>query len=527
MAWLSEGDNATVRATEQVGAKGNLMSAGPDEPPESSRQFKGEITVASRIIDYLSSGLYKDPAACLKELVNNSYDADATLVRLFVKPDADRIIIEDNGLGITQESFERHFKRISESHKRDEGDVTPSGRPMIGKIGIGFIAANEICEEMEIYSTAQGSQELLHVTIDFARMREDPALRRDEQGNITKADYHGELLEADSNEHYTQVFLKKVRGHAREMMAGLLETAGSENSLYGLKPETVLGRLTKITSWTELDDYSRTMLGVALNVPVRYGRGWISRSYVPKLRPFIDMVRELNFSVQYDGTELVKPIVLTGDSSNSLVKVVEFNGENVAARGWFYGQHGVLRPEDINGVLIRIRNAAVGEYDHAFLGFPHAEGTLFQRWVTAEIYADDRLEDALNIDRRTLREAHPAYVELRQWFHEELSVFLRKVRSELYSSQAQERKRERRDEQKQRIRDVARDVGRNYGDELGKRIEDAWTPPEGQRQPSEANLMRKFTVSELYEIVLEVARDTLPPDNARAFVDELTRRLRG
>ena len=53
--------------------------------------FKGKIRVASGIVNYLSSGLYHSPAACLKELVNNSYDADATEVNVFVKPDANRI----------------------------------------------------------------------------------------------------------------------------------------------------------------------------------------------------------------------------------------------------------------------------------------------------------------------------------------------------------------------------------------------------------------------------------------------------
>ena len=51
--------------------------------PENNN-FEGEIVVASRIVDYLSSGLYHSPAACLKELINNSFDADATEVNIFV-----------------------------------------------------------------------------------------------------------------------------------------------------------------------------------------------------------------------------------------------------------------------------------------------------------------------------------------------------------------------------------------------------------------------------------------------------------
>ena len=64
---------------------------------QSHPGFKGEIKVASRIVDHLSSGIYKSPAACLKELINNAYDADALNVHVSVKPDADRIIVLKEG----------------------------------------------------------------------------------------------------------------------------------------------------------------------------------------------------------------------------------------------------------------------------------------------------------------------------------------------------------------------------------------------------------------------------------------------
>ena len=162
--------------------------------------FSGEIKVASRIVDYLSSGLYNSPAACLKELVNNSYDADASNVDVFVKPDADRIVVSDDGVGLSRAEFERHFKRISESHKRDDDDSTTSGRPKIGKIGIGFIAANELCDVMEIISTKRGSTELLHVEVNFREMRLDPGQRRRPDNEYAKGDYVGRIEDAQAEE---------------------------------------------------------------------------------------------------------------------------------------------------------------------------------------------------------------------------------------------------------------------------------------------------------------------------------------
>lgn len=189
---------------------------------DNDNTFTGEIVVASRIVDYLSSGLYESPAASLKELINNSYDADATSVDVFVKPDADRIIVADDGYGMDKADFERHFERISESFKREHSQVTESGRPKIGKIGIGFIAANELCNIMEIFSTKEGSTELLHVSINFDVMRRDPdARRKGEEGvEFAKADYRGEVLETDAESHFTQIFLNEVRGNSRKILAG-------------------------------------------------------------------------------------------------------------------------------------------------------------------------------------------------------------------------------------------------------------------------------------------------------------------
>jgi hypothetical protein len=225
--------------------------------PEAE-EFEGEIIVASRIVDYLSSGLYKSPAQCLKELINNSFDADATRVDVFIKPDADRIIIEDNGWGMDRADFVKHFSKISESHKRDDSGVTPMGRPKIGKIGIGFIAANEICDVMEIVSTKAGSDELLEVSINFDVMRQDPAGRRREGTDIAKADYKGKVSKTDPDSQFTQVFLKSIRGEARSILAGVRssEFVSGKTSVYGLRPESVRKILQgkDLKTWSEFDD---------------------------------------------------------------------------------------------------------------------------------------------------------------------------------------------------------------------------------------------------------------------------------
>lgn len=495
----------------------------------SDNTFSGQITVSSRIVDYLSSGLYETPAACLKELINNSYDADAKTVNVFVKPDADRIIIEDDGIGMSRNEFEKHFKRISESHKRDETSLTPSGRPKIGKIGIGFIAANEICDVMEIFSTKEGSRELLHVSIDFALMRLDIEQRRQQGGDIAKADFSGEVTETHAASHYTRIFLQNVRGEAREILASARNRNRSHvaKSLYGLSRDSVVNALSSsdLKSWSEFDSYSQNLLRMALNVPVRYHQDWVPVSCKKGVDKFDKTTKKLGFSLFYDGAEIRKPIILrSGSDRRVLMKTFEVQGKSVSASGYFFARHGSLSPQDLNGVLLRIRHAAVGSYDSTFMEFPSNEGTLFQKWISAEIWADDRLEDAMNIDRKTLRIAHPSYVELQRALHEALSNFIKQVRTEIYESSRITHTSKKAQSTVESLGDLASSSVASVSKEAAKEMVASWRHVASDKK-LQKKLVKKYTVADFYRIVLEVAKEILTPSLLVKFVSRLTKRL--
>lgn len=491
-------------------------------------EFDGQIVVASRIVDYLSSGLYQSPAACLKELINNAYDADATRVDVYVKPDADRIIIEDNGSGMDRADFEKNFKRISESHKRDESDFTSSGRPKIGKIGIGFIAANEICDVMEIVSTKAGSDELLEVSINFDLMRQDPNERRRSDTEFAKADYKGYVNKTDKASHFTKIFLKKVRGDARSILsgAGTSAYASGEMSLYGLNAKSIFKKLhsPSLKSWSEFDAYSKNILEVALNVPVPYHENWLPAALRKKVDDVESTTRDLNFSLYFDGSEILKPTVFNPKQKRVLISRFDFEGENVSAKGYFYAQHTRINPQEIQGLLIRIRNSAVGSYDPNFLGYSPTLGPLFQSWISGEIMADDRLEDSMNIDRRTLRIAHPAYVELQQAVHDYLDKLIKRVKSEIYKVGSQERQVVKAEKIKRKILEITSQEIAKFDKAVASEIRKAWnisTDDLGNQK----RFLRKYSVDELYEIVIEIAKEVMTPSQLQRFMKQLTERL--
>ena len=66
------------------------------------------IEVSSRILRHISRGIYRSPAGALKELISNSYDAGAKKVTINSNyPVIDKIIVTDNGCGITKSKFQR------------------------------------------------------------------------------------------------------------------------------------------------------------------------------------------------------------------------------------------------------------------------------------------------------------------------------------------------------------------------------------------------------------------------------------
>ena len=496
---------------------------------DNDNTFFGEIVVASRIVDYLSSGLYDSPAAGLKELINNSYDADATSVDVFIKPDADRIVVADDGHGMNKEDFQRHFERISESFKRESSGFTESGRPKIGKIGIGFIAANEICDVMEIFSTKDGSRELLHVSINFEVMRQEPNARRKGDGvEFAKADYEGEVLETDAESHYTQIFLKEIRGNSRKLLAGAKARGhvAGKRSLYGLSAASIqqLLRDPHLKSWAEFDDYSQTILQVGLNVPVSYYEDWLPPDRINELGDFYEDAESLDFKLCIDGTQIFKPIVFAPEAGNALISRFEFSGEHVVAKGYFYGQNKTIQPEELQGLLIRIRNAAIGGYDHSFLNFSPREGSLIQRWISVEIWASDDLEGAMIINRRELRSDHDAYEELQDAIHEHLSEFIRELRAKLYGAGSKARKQQRAKTIVSSIGQIADEIVAPGAPVAAAEMKRSWTQTT-QEDKGEARILKKFTVAELYRITLEIAEEILTPEQRQEFVRRLTARL--
>lgn len=415
----------------------------------------GNIKVHTQIINDLSSGIYSSPASCIKELINNSYDADAKEVIIRVKPIEDSITIIDDGDGMNAIDFDDNFAWISKSNKRNNRDITKKfKRPLIGKIGIGFIAVNEICDQLEVTSSKFGEAFKFTALISFKEFRE--ADIKVDNGIIKGA---FELINEveKKEEHYTVIRLLGIKPTVKDILddkqfkAEIIRSERKhfdDSSFRSMKDLLFFHNKKGLKSFTEDNEYLQFIIDLSSYIPVEYIEGGPIEDHSNEIiTELIDSHKKLNFKVDLDGIYLKKPIYFPKEE-NVNRKVVSFNeqlsvgNDTLKFKGYFFIRHGLLIPRELNGISIRIRNIPIAEqfgYDPTFMRYPNYMDQLFQNWISGEIYVEKGLEEAMNIDRKSFRVTHPHYLTLQNFLHKFLRQTVFKMANKIYDSKKEEK----------------------------------------------------------------------------------------
>lgn len=395
-----------------------------------------KINVAASVLAGLSLGIYRSPANALKELVSNAFDADATRIIINTGyPYFEDMVCQDDGQGMSSEDFQEIMTRIGGSAKRDQGQqFTRGGRPIIGRIGIGILAVAQICKRFTVVSSQRGASSKFEAIVDFS------GFAREEAKKVTLGSLKAEELEIGSYElaeglpeekdaQYTRLILHDIESGFRER---LLEDAGPESKLLGYQlrrknprafREFVKWLASSRTSIRRLPDYLGLFWELAVVCPVRY----FDDGPIPGHAKVIPRVRQqlidFDFTLVVDGLELRKPVLLpTSDEIvtedlDYQIYPVEFDeivaGERLAFSGYLFHQRLSIVPPELRGLLVRVRNVAIGMYDKSFLNYPTAQGPRMAS-LTGEICVTSGLESALNVDRNSFRETDPHYLKLQE-----------------------------------------------------------------------------------------------------------------
>lgn len=432
---------------------------------------KGTMKVGSQILKQLSDGIYTTPAGSLKELVSNSYDSDATEVTMIIHED--EITIKDNGQGMDWEDFDSEFTFISRSKKRSKGQKTRlHERPIIGFIGIGFIAVSELCDVLTIRSGKADSEIFFEAKIDFSEYRTAGAVDKEfyEVSKYELVNLKKEDREIPKEACFTEIRMTKLRPGFKRIIRDKKPFGNRSIPIKELW-ERISAKEIGITS---LGEYWQMLLELAHMTPVKYSPDGPAKGVAKDavLRIQSDLER-YNFNVTINGIELEKPMRFPNDREilqseeyavHTIHKTISTSDGVLSFRGYIYSQHGLIKPREYTGVSIRVKNVSIGGFDRSLLGYPSGTNQLFRNWICGEIYVDEGLEEALNINRSSFKITHPHYIALRNWLHSFLDrTVFRYMSSEYYYKGRKRRQEERKRHYSKALQTVIKsELGTDY-----------------------------------------------------------------
>lgn len=485
---------------------------------------KVEVAILStdeRVLARVTDGIYRQPGSALRELISNAYDADATQVLVRTdEPRFNTMTIEDNGNGMSPDVLSYLIHHIGGSAKRnqlgaqrgvtsnDDFNVSPSGRKLIGKIGIGLFSVAQLTQSFQIITKKRGDDFRSIATVSLTQFAENINLTAD------KKEYKSGVVKlwteraSDKDTHGTTIVLNKIRPQTKEtlqskqMWDGVVSSLQEfeENGAVPIEPPKYhiglmadeyyindLGNKTRCLPWEVNDDpkeafnklarsvwdfkgrtniqlskdfdyYLKMVWDIALSIPTRYveksvyelpfkGQFYpyeISNNQKGQATPIelnegetladysIKESSEEKFEVMIDNLHLSRPILFENlpVSEHSLKKPMIFVGKFEAS---FEGKptaftagplkfhaylfwNSKISPVEHQGSLIRIHNASGTLFDETFMRYQVQEITR-KRQVTCEIFIEEGLDSALNIDRESYNFSHPHIVILTKWLH--------------------------------------------------------------------------------------------------------------
>lgn len=217
--------------------------------------------ISAQVVRQLGEELVSDEVSALLELIKNSYDADATWVKVnintkdYLKKDSfyyssnperidylsekendiiqrkpkrpGYIIVEDNGTGMSRSNILDRWLVISFSHKRAQknvGDKSSSGRTPLGDKGVGRLSTQRLGNKIELSTIQKNQNEILKVAFDWSNFTSDVKLS-DVQTIITSEQvtkkYNGTKLiiqELSSLSDWSQANTSRILGQISKLI---------------------------------------------------------------------------------------------------------------------------------------------------------------------------------------------------------------------------------------------------------------------------------------------------------------------
>lgn len=191
--------------------------------------FSTKLKTNERVLARVTDGIYREPVSALRELISNAFDADAE--KVFITTDAPRfknIRVEDDGQGMSVDTLVHVIHNIGGSLKRTSngeqygvtstnGNFSPKGRRLIGKIGIGLFSVSQLSQNFQIITKRAGDNYRTVATVALQQYNEVDERQANEEYESGNVNIWKEKVE-DINSHGTTIVLNNIRVQARETL---------------------------------------------------------------------------------------------------------------------------------------------------------------------------------------------------------------------------------------------------------------------------------------------------------------------
>jgi hypothetical protein len=372
------------------------------------------------LIRILSEGTYTSFPQALKEFISNSYDAWATEVALRFDEDFSILSIRDNGEGMTSDDFVNVFASVARTGQKapptQEADRLK--RERIGRFGIGALAVVGTAERFTIRSVKRLSGKGFEASIDLKDLR-----THYEKGEDLDAVWRFALSEwqdEKSSTHFTEITVEGIRNDIQQ----ILQRSGKSLA----QPFQSTAELSGV-------EELRWQLGVISPVEYAHDHPIPSKQLKPEQDRIVldtsNRLKKNEFEVTLNGLPVKNPTLLPSYDPDKLkaaetklllrrglgydVKYLESAANSkVTYKGYLCVQAYQIFPQELRGILIRLRGVAIGWHRTLNLG---ASAATMLTSMSGEVWVEG-LDEALQFDRESFREDHPLFVWLRDRIQE-------------------------------------------------------------------------------------------------------------
>ena len=189
------------------------------------------MTLSLNVLNHLGLNLYSNVPAVLSEVVANAWDADADTVHVTLDHDAARIIVLDNGTGMTLDDMNNRYLYVG-YQRRDSDETrysTKYKRSVMGRKGIGKLSLLSIARNIEIHTVKDGQKHAMRMKLQDIQ----DAISSSAQG-VT---YRPDLVDPSvvDFDHGTRIVLTDLKKELINIESGLRKRLARRFSILGQK----------------------------------------------------------------------------------------------------------------------------------------------------------------------------------------------------------------------------------------------------------------------------------------------------